>query len=132
MTDVWNKSLWRRHHCRWSPENFWPYTALIAFTKGVTFIVQHLLWRWVGRGVSSDGPPHLIASYDKQGAVMMRTSSYPDPEHNQTRGNTWFIFSKHAKVYALYKPALLDERTHNRTFKLIMRNRDRFCIRNYF
>ena len=62
---------------------------------------------------------------------MMRTSAYPDPEHNQTRGNTWFIFSKHAKLYALYKPALLGERTHNKKFKLILRNRNRFCYQNY-
>ena len=89
-----------------------------------------------GWAVSSDGPPHLIASYDKEGAVMMRNSSHPDPEHNQkhnqTRGNTWFIFSKHAKLYALYEPALLGERTNNRKFKWILRNRDRFCYQNNF
>jgi hypothetical protein len=45
-------------------------SALRAFEQGGIFIVQHLLWHGTSVfPVSSEGPPHLVASYDTQGDV---------------------------------------------------------------
>jgi hypothetical protein len=44
--------------------------ALWAFEQGGIFIVPHLLWHGASVfPVSSEGPPHLVASYDTQGDV---------------------------------------------------------------
>jgi hypothetical protein len=43
-------------------------SALRAFEQGGIFIVQHLLWHGASVfSVSSEGPPHLVASYDTHG-----------------------------------------------------------------
>jgi hypothetical protein len=45
-------------------------SALRAFEQGGIFIVPHLRWHEASVfPVSSEGPPHLIASYDTQGEV---------------------------------------------------------------
>jgi hypothetical protein len=45
-------------------------SALRALEQGGVFIVQHLLWHGTSVfPVSSEGPPHLVASYDTQGDV---------------------------------------------------------------
>ena len=45
-------------------------SALRAFEQGGTFIVPHLLWHGTSVfPVSSEGPPHLVASYDTRGDV---------------------------------------------------------------
>jgi hypothetical protein len=45
-------------------------SALRAFEQGGIFIVPHLLWHGASVfPVSSEGPPHLVASYDTQGGV---------------------------------------------------------------
>jgi hypothetical protein len=45
-------------------------SALRAFEQGGIFIVPHLLWHGTSVfSVSSEGPPHLIASYDTRGDV---------------------------------------------------------------
>ena len=74
----------------------------MGFEQGGTFIVPHLLWHGASVfPVSSEGPPHLVASYDTRGDVedlflpgssrvpyqsaftthkgMWRTYSNPDP-----------------------------------------------------
>jgi hypothetical protein len=57
-------------------------SALRAFEQGGIFIVPHLLWHGTSVfPVSSEGPPHLVASYDPQG--MWRIYSNPDP-HGET------------------------------------------------
>jgi hypothetical protein len=45
-------------------------SALRAFEQRGIFIVLHLLWHGTSvLPVSSEGPPHSVASYDKQGDV---------------------------------------------------------------
>jgi hypothetical protein len=45
-------------------------SALRAFEQGVIFIMPHLLWHGTSVFlVSSEGPPHLVASYDTRGDV---------------------------------------------------------------
>jgi hypothetical protein len=45
-------------------------SGLRAFEQGGIFIVQHLLWYGTSVfPVSSEGPPHLVASYDTRGDV---------------------------------------------------------------
>jgi hypothetical protein len=45
-------------------------SALRAFEQGGIFIVPHLLWHGASVfPVSSEGLPHLVASYDTQGGV---------------------------------------------------------------
>jgi hypothetical protein len=45
-------------------------SALRAFEQGGIFIVPHLLWHGTSVfPVSSEGPPHLVASYDTRGDV---------------------------------------------------------------
>jgi hypothetical protein len=45
-------------------------SALMAFEQGRIFIVPHLLWHGTSVfPVSSEGPPHLVASYDTRGDV---------------------------------------------------------------
>jgi hypothetical protein len=45
-------------------------SALKAFEQGGIFIVPHLLWHETSFfPVSSEGPPHLVASCDTQGDV---------------------------------------------------------------
>jgi hypothetical protein len=45
-------------------------SALRAFEQGGIFIVPHLLWHGASVfPVSSEGPPHLVASYDTRGDV---------------------------------------------------------------
>jgi hypothetical protein len=45
-------------------------SALRAFEQGGIFIVPHLLWHGTSVfPVSSEGPPHSVASYDTQGDV---------------------------------------------------------------
>jgi hypothetical protein len=52
-------------------------SALKPFEQRGIFIVPHLLWHWASVfPVSSEGPPHLVASYDTQG--MWRIYSNPD------------------------------------------------------
>jgi hypothetical protein len=54
--------IWRRHHCRWWAAKFRPMLG-----AGPFFIVPHL---WHGTSVfpvSSEGPPHFVASYDTHG-----------------------------------------------------------------
>jgi hypothetical protein len=56
--------IMRRHHCRRRAAKF----GLRAFEQGVLSIVSHLLWNGTSVfPVSSEGLPHLIASYDTQG-----------------------------------------------------------------
>jgi hypothetical protein len=62
--------IWRRHHCQWRAAKFRPmlgaqglwagrdlYRATPAVTRDSVF------------PVSSEGPPHLVASYDTRGDV---------------------------------------------------------------
>jgi hypothetical protein len=43
-------------------------SALRAFEQGGIFILPHLLWQQISVfPVSSEGPPHLVASYNMQG-----------------------------------------------------------------
>jgi hypothetical protein len=45
-------------------------SALRAFEQGGVFIVPHLLWHGASVfPVSSEGPPHFVASYDTRGGV---------------------------------------------------------------
>ena len=45
-------------------------SALKAFEQGGIFIVPHLLWHGASVfPVSSEGPPHSVASYDTRGDV---------------------------------------------------------------
>jgi hypothetical protein len=47
-------------------------SALRAFEQGGIFIVPHLLYMWYGASVfsvSSEGPPHSVASYNTRGDV---------------------------------------------------------------
>jgi hypothetical protein len=45
-------------------------SALRAFQQGGNFIVPHLLWHGASVfPVSSEGPPHSVASYDTRGGV---------------------------------------------------------------
>jgi hypothetical protein len=51
-------------------QNLGLYSALRAFEQGGIFIVPHLLWHGASVfSVSSEGPPHLVASYDTRGDV---------------------------------------------------------------
>jgi hypothetical protein len=44
--------------------------VLMAFEQGGIFIVPHLLWNGASVfRVSSEGPPHSVASYETQGDV---------------------------------------------------------------
>jgi hypothetical protein len=64
--------IWRRWHTIASEglQNLGLYSALGAFEQGGIFIVPHLLWHGTSvYPVSSEGPPHLIASYDIRGDV---------------------------------------------------------------
>jgi hypothetical protein len=55
----------RRHHCRWRLRNIDLCSALRVFEQAGIFIVPHLLWHGTSVfPVSSEGPPHLVASYD--------------------------------------------------------------------
>jgi hypothetical protein len=57
-------------------------SAFRAFEQGGIFIVPHLLWHGTSVfPVSSEGLPHLVASYDTRG--MWRTYSNPDPHGGQ-------------------------------------------------
>ena len=69
-----NSSLIRRcHHCQWRAE-----FMLMAIEQEGIFIVSHLLWHGASvSAVSSQGPTHLVSSFDKQ--EVMRTYSDPDP-----------------------------------------------------
>jgi hypothetical protein len=58
--------IWRRHHCR----GFGQCSAPRTFEQGGTFILPHLKWHGASVfPVSSEGPPHSVASYDTQGDV---------------------------------------------------------------
>jgi hypothetical protein len=49
-------------------QNFRLCSALRAFKQGGIFIVPHILWQATSVFlVSSEGPPHLVASYDTHG-----------------------------------------------------------------
>jgi hypothetical protein len=86
--------IWRRHHCRWRAANLRLCSALRALKQGGIFIVPHLLWQgasvfpvssdwlidWLIRVLRrfsniaatsrrSEGPPHLVTSYDTRGDV---------------------------------------------------------------
>jgi hypothetical protein len=62
--------IWRRHHCRWRAAKFRPMLGAQAFEQGGIFIVPHLLWHGASVvPVSSEGPPHSVASYDTRGDV---------------------------------------------------------------
>jgi hypothetical protein len=51
-------------------QNLGLYSALRAFEQGGIFIVPHPLWHGTSVfPVSSEGPPHLVASYDTRGDV---------------------------------------------------------------
>lgn len=48
--------------------------ALTAFQQGGVFIMPYLLWhRTSGYKVSSKGPPHWVALYNKKGAWMIHS-----------------------------------------------------------
>jgi hypothetical protein len=54
-------------------------SALRAFEQGGIFIVPHLLWHGTSVfPVSSEGPPHSVASYDTRGNWRIYNSN-PDP-----------------------------------------------------
>jgi hypothetical protein len=73
-----SRSIWRRQHCRWRAAKFRTCSVLRAFEQGGIFIVSHLLWHGVSVfPVSSEGPPHSVASYNTQG--VWRIYSDPDP-----------------------------------------------------
>jgi hypothetical protein len=58
------------HHCRWRAKNLRLCSAPRAFEQGGIFIAPHLLWDGASVfPVSSERPPHLVASYDAQGGV---------------------------------------------------------------
>jgi hypothetical protein len=51
-------------------QNLGLWSALRAFEQGGIFIVPHLLWHGTSVfPVSSEGPPHSVASYDTRGGV---------------------------------------------------------------
>jgi hypothetical protein len=51
-------------------QNLGQSSALRAFEQGGIFIVPHLLWHGASIfPVSSEGPPHSVASYDTRGDV---------------------------------------------------------------
>jgi hypothetical protein len=69
--------IWRRHHCQWRAANLGLCSVLRAFEQGGIFIVPHLLWHGTSFfPVSSEGPPHLVASYDTrrgcEGSILTR------------------------------------------------------------
>jgi hypothetical protein len=58
--------MWRRHHCRWRAAKFWPMLGAQGLWAGRD------LYRAapaVTRDLGSEGPPHLVASYDTRGDV---------------------------------------------------------------
>jgi hypothetical protein len=56
--------LWKRHHCRWRAAKFRPMLG----AQGLWEVVPHLLWHGVlVFPVSSEGPPHSVASHDTHG-----------------------------------------------------------------
>jgi hypothetical protein len=60
-------------------------SALRVFEQGGIFIVPHLLWHGTSVfPVSSEGPPHSVASYDTQG--MWRIYSNPDSHGSWYQG----------------------------------------------
>jgi hypothetical protein len=61
--------IWRRHHIASERlQNLGLCSALRAFEQGGIFIVSHLLWHGAsGFPVSSEGPPHSVASYNTWG-----------------------------------------------------------------
>jgi hypothetical protein len=63
--------VWRRHHYRWRASKFGPLLAVLkSFEQRGIFIVPHLLCHWASVfPVSSEGPPHSVASYDTQVGV---------------------------------------------------------------
>jgi hypothetical protein len=62
--------IWRRHHCRWRDAKFSPMLGAQGLCAGRVFIVPHLLWHGTSIfPVSSEGPPHSVASYDTWGEV---------------------------------------------------------------
>jgi hypothetical protein len=67
-------------------------SALRAFEQGGIFIVPHLLWHGTSVfPVSSEGPPHSVASYDTRG--KWRIYSNLDP-HGVTLHAWKFLFNK--------------------------------------
>jgi hypothetical protein len=62
--------IWRHHIAGEGLHNLGLCSALRAFEQGGIFIVQHLLWHGTSVvPVSSEGPPHSVASYDTRGDV---------------------------------------------------------------
>jgi hypothetical protein len=54
-------------------QNLGLWSALRTFEQGRIFIVPHLMWHGASFfPVSSEGLPHLVASYDTQGSVLTR------------------------------------------------------------
>jgi hypothetical protein len=93
-------------------------SALRAFEQGGIFIVSHLLWHGTSVfPVSSEGPPHSVASYDTQGDMenlfLPRSYLYNDSV------NTYFFFMKriirafnHSFTIELNNDISLDEITN--------------------
>jgi hypothetical protein len=66
--------------------------ALRAFEQGGIFIVPHLLWHGTSVfPVSSEGPPHLVASYDTRGcggSILTRILT------GKFQQDKWFVILK--------------------------------------
>jgi hypothetical protein len=60
--------IWRRHHYRWRAAKFRPMLGAQGLWAGGIVIVPHLLWHGASVFlVSSEEPPHSVASYYTQG-----------------------------------------------------------------
>jgi hypothetical protein len=57
--------IWRRHHCRWRATKFRPMLGAQGLWEGRDlYCATPAVTRGLGFPVSSEGPPHLVASYD--------------------------------------------------------------------
>jgi hypothetical protein len=83
--------IWKRHHCRWMAAKCRPMLGAQGLSAGGIFIVPHLMWHRTSVFlVSSEGPPHLVSSYNTRG--MWRIYSKPDPHGGPwvVVDNTWY------------------------------------------
>jgi hypothetical protein len=61
---------WWRHHCRWKAAKFRPMLGAQGHWAGRDlYCAKPVVTRDLGFPVSSEGPPHSVASYDTQGDV---------------------------------------------------------------
>jgi hypothetical protein len=92
-------------------------SALRAFEQGEIVIVPHLLWHGASVfPVLSEGPPHLVASYNTQG--MWRIYSNPDPHGASTESYAYIYQSyilmnkknQYKVFFALYQIKMCREK----------------------